>query len=242
MMKTAEGGTIPMYRYELHSHTAECDRDARLSARELVRLYHAAGYDGMVITDHYIERFYTLWFPEDVRGLTHEQQVTRWLRGYRTAREEGEKIGFTVLPGAEVRFDGRPNDYLLYGLHEEFFYTVPRLNGLSGVSELLSLLPEGVCAVHAHPFRDGMEVADPRGLFGIEAFNGGTDPFRNALARTYAEHYGLAMTSGSDIHDLSRLAMGGIETQQRIRTPEDLVRVLRSGSYRLIQNPEPARI
>ena len=231
-----------MYRYELHAHTSECDRDAHLSARELVHLYQDAGYDGMVITDHYIERFYTLWFPEDVRGLSHEQQVERWLRGYRTARDEGEKIGFTVLPGVEVRFDGRPNDYLLYGLHEAFFAAVPRLNELGGVQQLLSVLPEGVCAVHAHPFRDGMEVADPRGLFGMEVFNGGTDSFRNDMARRYAEHYGLAMTSGSDIHDLTRLAMGGIETEKRIRTPEDLIRVLRSGSYRLIQHPEPAVI
>ena len=81
-----------MYKYELHSHTHECDRDARLSAAELVHAYKEAGYDGLVITDHYIERFYTRWFPEDVQGLSHEQQVKRWLRGYYTAREEGEKI------------------------------------------------------------------------------------------------------------------------------------------------------
>ena len=90
-----------MYKYELHAHTHECDRDAHLSACELVHLYKDAGYAGMVITDHYIERFYTRWFPEEVAGLTHAQQVTRWLKGFRTAREEGEKIGFTVLPGAE---------------------------------------------------------------------------------------------------------------------------------------------
>lgn len=226
-----------MYKYEIHAHTSECDRDAHLSARELVHLYKDAGYDGMVITDHYIERFYTLWFPEEVRGLTHEQQVTRWLKGFRTAREEGEKIGFTVLPGAEVRFDGYPNDYLLYGLHEEFFYTVPRLNELKNADELLALLPEGVCAVHAHPFRDDMVVETPRrGLFGMEVFNGGTDAFRNDLARQFADHYGLAPTSGSDIHDMSRLAKGGICTPQRIHTPEDLIAVLRSGNYTLIKN------
>ena len=74
-----------MYKYELHSHTHECDRDARLSAAELVHAYKEAGYDGIVITDHYIERFYTRWFPEDVQGLSHEQQVKRWLRGYYAA-------------------------------------------------------------------------------------------------------------------------------------------------------------
>lgn len=225
-----------MYKYELHAHTSECDRDAHLSARELVHLYKEAGYDGMVITDHYIERFYTLWFPEEVAGLTHEEQVHRWLKGYRTARAEGEKIGFTVLPGAEVRFDGYPNDYLLYGLHEEFFYTAPRLNELKNIDELLALIPEGVCVVQAHPYREGMAVDDPRGLFGLEVHNGGTEDFRNGLARLTAEHYGLAMTSGSDIHDMTRLAKGGIMTERRIRTTEDLSAVLRDGAYTLIEN------
>ena len=152
-----------MYKYELHAHTSECDRDAHLSARELVHLYKEAGYDGMVITDHYIERFYRLWFPEDVKGLTHEQQVTRWLRGFRTAREEGEKIGFTVLPGAEVRFDGYPNDYLLYGLHEEFFFTAPRLN------ELRNILP-----VYFYVVRWGSVMIT--GAFIPNGFCGNDDP------------------------------------------------------------------
>ena len=145
-----------------------------------------------------------------------------------------------MLPGAEVRFDHYPNDYLLYGLHEDFFYTVPRLNELPNVQALLDLLPENVCAVHAHPFRDGMAVATPTGLFGIEVYNGGTEPFRNDLARQYAAHYGLAMTSGSDIHGLDRLAKGGIQTEQRITTPEDLAAVLRSGNYTLIDWNEPS--
>lgn len=225
-----------MYKYELHAHTAECDLAAHLGARELVRLYKEAGYDGMVITDHYFDLFYNPWFSEELAGLSHEQQVARWMKGYRAAREEGEKIGFTVLPGAEVRFDGHPNDYLLYGLREDFFYTVPRLNELKNLSELLALLPEDVCVVHAHPFRDGMVVETPRGLFGMEVYNGGTDKFRNSLARQFAAHYGLAMTSGSDIHDMDRLAKGGIVTERRIRTPEDLIAVLRSGEYRLLES------
>ena len=224
------------YKYELHTHTHECDRCAHLSAAELVRLYKEVGYDGMVVTDHYIERFYRSWFPDEVAGLSHKDQVARWLRGYYAAKEEGEKIGFTVFPGAEVRFDEGPNDYLIYGLREEFFYTVPRMNEVGGVEQLLKLLPEGVCVVQAHPFRDGMEVTTPKGIFGLEVFNGGTERFRNELARQFAAHYGLPMTSGSDIHGMNRLAKGGIETDRRITTPEELSAVLRRGEYRLIEN------
>lgn len=224
-----------MYKYELHAHTAECDLAARLSARELVRLYKNAGYDGIVITDHYFELFFR-WFRDELHGLTHPQQMNRWLKGYLTAREEGERIGFTVLPGAEVRFNGCPNDYLLYGLEADFFHSAPRLNELESVAQLLPILPEEVCVVQAHPFRDGMVVQTPEALFGIEVFNGGTDKFRNALARQFAEHYSLAQISGSDIHGIDALAKGGILTEHRISSPEDLRRVLRSGDYDIIQH------
>ena len=136
-----------------------------------------------------------------------------------------------------MRFADSINDYLIYGLDEEFFYRVPLMHRMRGLSELLPLLPENACVVHAHPFRDDMGVETPHaGLFGMEVFNGGTEPFRNGLARQYAAHYGLAATSGSDIHDMTRLATGGICTPQRIRTPEDLTAVLRSGAYTLIEN------
>jgi len=69
----------------------------------------------------------------------------------------------------------------------------------------------------------------------MEVYNGGTEKFRNEMAREFAGHYGLAMTSGSDIHGMNRLAKGGIMTERRIQTPEELVSVLRSGEYRLIE-------
>jgi hypothetical protein len=56
------------------------------------------------------------------------------------------------------------------------------------------------------------------------------------MAKQFALHYGMPMTSGSDIHGTNRLAKGGIETNVRIQTPEDLIAVLRSGNYTLIEN------
>ena len=90
-----------MPRYELHAHTSECDLAAHATAAELVRLYHAAGYSGMVITDHYFSHFYE-WFADELAGRFHREVMARRLKGYYEARNEGEKLGFTVLPGAEV--------------------------------------------------------------------------------------------------------------------------------------------
>lgn len=230
-----------MYKYELHVHTSECDRAAKLPAAEIVRLYHEAGYDGIVITDHYFWMFEEVWFPDDLVGADHRAYIERWLLGYRNARAEGERLGMTVLPGAEVRLDGHiKNDYLIYGVDEEFFYKTPRLHRCKSPQELVSLVPEQACVVQAHPFRDEMTVIDPSPLWGLEGFNGGNPRIRNELAKSFAAHYGKPLTSGSDYHGNKslRLAAGGIETDRRIKSPTDLTDVLRSGAYSLIERYE----
>ncbi len=227
-----------MFRYELHVHTSECDLVAQASAAELVCRYHDAGYDGMVITDHYFSLFYE-WFAAELAGADHRTVMARRLKGYYAAREEGEKLGMTILPGAEVRFDHSPygvNDFLVLGCDEEFFLTAPRLNELTSPEALNALLPEGACVVWAHPFRNGMTVMDPNPLFGIEAHNAGNTLFQNHLAALLAQHHGKAMTSGSDCHRLPDAARGGIETAKRILTPKDLCEVLRSGEYELVKS------
>ena len=221
--------------FELHAHTSECDIAAHATAAELVRLYHAAGYSGMVITDHYFSHFYE-WFADELAGRSHREIMARRLKGYYEARNEGEKLGFTVLPGAEVRFDRSPygiNDFLVFGCDEEFFLTAPRLNELTSLDELKAILPENACVVLAHPFRVKMTVIDPAPLFGIEVYNGLTEPFRNGMAEAYAAHFGKAVTSGSDCHHRDHACKGGIETSHIIRTPRDLTDVLRSGDYTL---------
>ena len=224
-----------MSLFELHAHTSECDLAAHASGAELVRIYHAAGYSGMVITDHYFATFYK-WFAAELEGKTHRAVMERRLKGYYEARNEGEKLGFTVLPGAEGRFDKSPygiNDFLVYGCDEEFFLTAPRLNELTSLDELKALLPEGACVVLAHPFRVKMTVMDPAPLFGIEAHNGLTEPYRNGMAEAYAAHFGKPVTSGSDCHHRDHACKGGIDTPRVIRTPKDLSDVLRSGDYTL---------
>ena len=223
-----------MAKFEMHVHTAECDKVAKVGGADIVRMYQDAGYSGLVITDHYFSLFFE-WFQHEFAGESHKDVIDRWLKGYYAARNEGEKRGFTVLSGAEVRFDGTINDYLLYGVEPEFFYQAPLLNRLKGLDELLQVLPKDVCVVQAHPFRDNMTVIDPSRLFGIEAHNGGTDCFRNQLAEIYADHYKKSKTSGSDFHKPMHLAKGGICTQREIKTSQDLISILRSGEYSLIK-------
>lgn len=222
-----------MSKFELHVHTAECDKVAKFQGCDIVKMYKDLGYDGLVITDHYFSLFFD-WFKEELDLSNHEQIIARWLKGYYSAKNEGEKLGFTVLSGAEVRFDGQINDYLVYGLDPEDFYQLPLLNRLKSVEELLSVLPEKAVVVQAHPFRNGMTVINPSPLFGIEVYNGGTEDFRNKLAKLYAEHYQLKMTSGSDFHKIDGLGKGGILSEKEIRNATDFISVLRKGEYQLL--------
>lgn len=224
-----------MYKFELHAHTSECDKVAMVSGAEMVKMYTDAGYSGMVITDHYFSLFFD-WFKDEICLNDHKKIIDRYLRGYYSARNEGEKTGFSVICGAEVRFDNTINDYLIYGLEEKDFYELPLLNRLKNVEELVEVLPENALVVQAHPFRDNMTVCSPESIFGIEVYNGGTDKFRNEMAKIYANHYKKAVTSGSDFHDQSHLAKGGIITKKKIYTPNDLSSVLRSGEYSLIEH------
>ena len=43
-------------------------------------------------------------------------------------------------------------------------------------------------------------------------------------------------TSGSDCHRKTGVALGGIITTEPIKTNDDLVRILKSGDYKLIKN------
>lgn len=227
-----------MYKYELHAHTAECDPYAGIGGAELVKLYREAGYSGMVITDHYIWSFAKWFADENLASASHEEYIRRWLKGYYAAKKAAEGTDFTVLAGAEVAFDGQINHYLVYGVDEAFFYRAPLLNKCKTINELTALLPEDVLVVQAHPFRKNMTICDPEALFGFEGYNAGTEAFRNEMAKLYARHYGKRLTSGSDVHGHKAVARGGIATEQAICSPQDLVTVLSSGDYYLIENSD----
>lgn len=225
------------YKLEMHTHTAECDLYAKLGGAEIVRRYREIGYHGIVITDHYFSMFFD-WFADELTGLAHERVMDRWLRGFEAARCEGERLGMTVLSGAEVRFEGTINDYLVYGAEADFFRRAPLLHRLHSVEELKEALPPEAVIVQAHPFRDKMTVCDPTPLFGIEGYNAGTDPFRNDMAKMFAAHYEKPILSGSDFHHIKALGRGGIATDREVKTAADLVSVLRAGAYRRIEQGE----
>ena len=226
-----------MYKTELHLHTSDGDLYAQHSGDEIVRMYANEGYNTLVITNHYFSPFFT-WFKDELEGADHKRIIDRYLKGYYAAKNEGEKLGITVLPGAEVRVKSSANDYLVYGLDEKDFYDLPILSNLKNLDELVDTIPDHALIVWAHPFRNKCTTFTPDRIFGIEGFNYGNEPFRNEMAKMFAKHYGKPMTSGSDFHGSNALAKGGIISNKKILTVKDLVEVLKSGEYSLIETPK----
>ena len=217
-------------KIELHLHTKESSNCGKVSAEEALREYHRRGYGAVVITDHYSQSAAAL---KDC--ATHEERVERFLKGYRTAKAIGETLGVCVLLGAELRFDAsNANDYLVYGLKEEFFFEHPELRDLR-FSEFLKIKPENALVYQAHPFRNGITVTDPKRLFGIEVFNGhsGHDS-RNCIALAWARLHRLHAISGSDAHHPHTLCSGGILADRPVTSMDELVEVLREDAYCLI--------
>ncbi len=222
-------------KFEIHCHTADIDPVSEMTPELLVDSYMAKGYDGIVVTNHYFHTLYE-WYPE-LNGASNEAFLEKYLRGYREVKAYGESRGITVLPGTEVRFDGNPSDYLVYGLTEDWFYEHPGLNFMN-LDDFLKILPKDALVVQAHPFRDNMKITPPCKLFGVEVYNGRTKPDRNAVADFWADTENLRKTAGSDCHKRFDIAKGGIVFTEDVTDASSFVAALKSGNYRLIKDGE----
>lgn len=217
------------YKYELHCHTKEVSRCGQVPAAEIVKMYKDAGYSGIVITDHYSPMTFSL-----STVACPQKAVDFYLRGYKEALKYADE-NFTVLLGMELRYYATANDFLVYGVTEEF---------LHGNGNLMKKYPKrfyklakenNMIVVQAHPFREMMIRINPKYLDGAEVHNGKSDIESNLKAAEWVKKNNMAIgISGSDFHRPKNLATGGIITNEPIKTNNDLLRILRSGKYEMI--------
>ncbi len=215
------------YRIELHAHTKPASPCSEILPEELVKTYHELGYDGVVVTNHFVKWIF--------REQTKEEALDSYLKDYEDTCRAAEKYGMKVYLGVEVRFEDHINDYLVYGVNREILSECYDYfdEGVDAFRREV-LLPESVF-LQAHPFRRDMVLVDPELLDGVEAFN--MHPGHNSaigIATRYAyENKFDIITAGSDFHHKGK----GHEAVSALRTkilPEDtfeLAEVLQSGDY-----------
>ncbi len=217
-----------MYKYELHCHTGSVSLCATITPKDLVRKYEKAGYSGLVLTDHYSPMTFMLH-----HYLRPQKAMEYYLSAYHELRAWCGN-SFTVLLGLELRRYATVNDYLVYGVEEEWLRHQPNMLRWNEKMLYNEAHRQGYLVYQAHPFRPLIRRCDPRYLDGIEGFNGHTDPSRNKKALDWAQSLHKPMTSGSDTHHLTDLICGGIETETPIRSNADLLDTLCHQTYTLL--------
>lgn len=219
------------YLYEMHAHVREVSTCAVAYAEDLIKCYTDKGYTGIVLTDHMNASTFKV---PGIENASWDEKIDHFLAGFNAVKKAAEGK-FIVLQGMEINFYNHPNDYLVYGVTEEFL----RSNG-----DLMAMKPKefskiahenGLLMIQAHPFRRGMKVEDWKILDGYEIFNGNPRHHSsNEMAAQWAKFHGKTLvTSGSDFHEKEDMGIGGIYFKSPIETNDDLLRELRAGNYRL---------
>lgn len=218
-----------MFRWETHCHTAEGSACGRASGADMARACRAAGYDGMIVTDH----FYNGNTAPD-RSLPWEEWVRQFCLGYLHAKEAGKQIGLTVCFGWEYSWEG--TDFLTYGLSPEWLVQHPETVTVTPAQYLKLIRAAGGCLVQAHPFRKANYIAlvklIPDDVDAAEVWNAGNlDPESNDRAQRYADCFSLRAVSGSDAH-WETAFRGGILTERVIRSSADYADCIRQDGIR----------
>ncbi len=212
----------------MHVHTSEVSPCASVPAAKVVKKYYDAGYNGMVLTDHMCSYAF-----KKLGDIPWKDKVDYFLRGYHAARAAAPE-GFTVLLGMEVAFTVDLNDYLVYGVNEEFIYNTENLldmelEGLRNIAEENNLM-----IFQAHPFRKDMQTVSPYMLDGIEVYNGNSSHnSSNEIAMHWADRFSMRKISGSDFHSFWGMKPGGVVFDSPIKTNEELIFALHNNKYHI---------
>ena len=213
---------------ETHLHTADVSICGGILAKEIPQLYKNKGFKNIIVTDHWNE--HTL---SQFSGNNHEKNE-KWQRGYKIIREECEKLNMTAFLGMELSITGCVEDYLIYGVTDEFLKDYPALYNCT-IDEVFKAVEEsGLLIYQAHPFRPYIEVRPFEFLHGVEVFNmNPRHDGNNNSALTFAKKHNLLQLAGSDFHQYEDVARGGIYLPSDIKTNSELVNFLRLGKYKL---------
>ena len=220
-----------MYRYETHLHTLPVSKCARQGVRQNLEFYASLGYDGIFITNHFLDGNINI-----DKNLPYEEQLEFYFSDYYEALKLSKEIGIKVFLGVEISYRG--TDFLIYGLDKEWFLAHPEIMDMKKSEELAFLIENGALVIQAHPYREDRHINHirlfPRCVHGVEVINASRPDFENAMADAYANAYQLLKIAGSDNHagnNVKRLA--GIETSSPLLNEQDFISRVKSGDITL---------
>lgn len=223
------------YKYQMHAHTLPCSDCAQRTIEELVEHLHLGGYQGCVITNHFLNGNTGI-----DRKLPWNEFVRQYELDYLRGKEAAEKYDIDLIFGVEEHVSGGL-EILCYGITPDILYAHPELSERSCKVWHDVLSSYGALCIQAHPFRARDYIREPKLLpleyiDGIEIFNAENNESENTKAEKAAlAHPELILTSGADSHRNRSICIGGIESETRIRDEKELVSVLKSGKYEILK-------
>ena len=158
-----------MFRYETHLHTTPVSKCARVTVRQIMEFYKKMGFDGIFITNHFIDGNIGI-----DKNASYEEKIQFYFSDYEEAVTLQNEIGIKVFCGIESTYiDG--TDFLVYGLDKNWFLAHPEIETMK-MSQLLPYYMEhGALVIHAHPFREAGYIDHirlfPRSVHGVEVMN-----------------------------------------------------------------------
>ncbi len=223
-----------MFLYETHLHTALVSKCAKISPEQIVELYEKNGYDGVFVTDHFLNGNCYYNGRDD---LSYAERVHLYAEGYRAVKAAaGDRL--QVFFGFEYSYRG--TDILFYGWDEDALADIPEALSLKP-SEFIKFANErGILTVQAHPFREAAYIDHIRlfpGTEGVEVYNAGRTDLANDLAYQYATAYGKIKTGGSDLHSAEQSMLSGVAFHERITSEAEFIDALRAGKGTVVKKP-----
>ena len=222
-----------VYLYEMHLHTCPCSGGGG-DLRGHIDDLKSKGFCGAVVTNH----FYSGDNRID-RSLSWEEFVDAYRQDYLYGLAYAQEVDFDLLFGLEEHV-GHGQEILIYGITPDTVAAHPELKSATAEQITAIVHAEGGLVYQAHPYRARAYVGRPFPLEclpmldGVEGYNAANEPQWNEQAQHLAQDRGLASIGGSDAHGVGTAGRAGIASQERIRSNDDLVRVLKSRAYTVL--------
>lgn len=222
-----------MYIYETHLHTSPVSKCARATVRENMEFYKSLGYDGIFITNHFLDGNINIDSDIDYR-----ERIEFYFSDYEDAKALEKEIGIKVFCGVEMSYKG--TDFLVYGPDKEWYLAHPEIMDMKKTDELAYLLDNGALIIQAHPYREAVYIDHirlfPRSVQGVEVINATMPDEANNMAKLYAEQYGLLEFAGSDNHSASnRTRLAGVCSEAPIGDVDEFIARFRAGEMSIFE-------
>ncbi len=216
-----------MYRYETHLHTYPVSKCARVGVREVLEFYKELEYDGVFITNHFLDGNINI-----DPSASYEEKINFYFSDFEEAKRLENEIGIKVFLGVEMSYKG--TDFLIYGLDKKWFLNNPQIMQMKRREELSFLAESGALIIQAHPYREASYIDHirlfPRNVHGVEIINANRNELENSMAAIYAKSYGLLDFAGTDNHvGCSQKRFAGMASDSPIKDENDFLERVKNG-------------